>query len=93
MLPENLATSFLSKLPPDHPINNPDEDQFHRDTLVRRLSQALLKSDASQGLVIGLNAPWGYGKTSREKKTNASSYSSTISTVSPMTKYPHSSEQ
>lgn len=93
MLPENLVTSFLSELSPDHPISNPDEDQFHRDTLVRRLSQALLKSDASQGLVIGLNAPWGYGKTSREKKTNASSYSSTTSTVSPMTKYPHSSEQ
>lgn len=64
MLPENLATSFSSELSPDRPINNPDEDQFHRDTLVRRLSQALLNSDASQGLVIGFDAPWGYGKTS-----------------------------
>ncbi|WP_226597188.1 KAP family NTPase [Bifidobacterium pseudocatenulatum] len=93
MLSKKLATSFLSELSPDHPINNLDEDQFHRDTLVRRLSEALLKSDASQGLAIGFDAPWGYGKTSREKKTNASSYSSTTSTVSPMTKYPHSSEQ
>lgn len=64
MLSEKLATSFSSELSPDRPINNLGEDQFHRDTLVRRLSEALLKSDASQGLAVGFDAPWGYGKTS-----------------------------
>ena len=48
----------------DNPIREPSEDRLGRAPLAASLAKQILHADASEGLVIGVSAPWGSGKTS-----------------------------
>ncbi|WP_128002605.1 KAP family P-loop NTPase fold protein [Piscinibacter defluvii] len=48
----------------DQPIEAPDEDRFGVDPFARALAASVLKMKSPQGAVIGLNGPWGSGKSS-----------------------------
>lgn len=48
----------------DHPILTPAEDRFGVDPFARALAISVRKMEAPQGTVIGLNGPWGSGKSS-----------------------------
>lgn len=48
----------------DRPIITAEEDLFNRQTYVHSLADALCHADAEHGLVVGINGPWGSGKTS-----------------------------
>ena len=64
MFSHDFANALSSSLVPDQPIVTVKDDEFRRLDFVKNLTQTLLNNDASHGLVIGLDAPWGYGKTS-----------------------------
>jgi len=48
----------------DQPIATPDEDRFGVDPFARALATSVRKMQAPKGSVIGLNGPWGSGKSS-----------------------------
>jgi predicted KAP-like P-loop ATPase len=48
----------------DQPIENPNEDRFGVDPFARALAASIRKMQSPQGSVIGLNGPWGSGKSS-----------------------------
>lgn len=48
----------------DQPIERPSEDRFGVDPFARALATSVLKMQSPQGSVIGLNGPWGSGKSS-----------------------------
>ncbi|WP_341677995.1 P-loop NTPase fold protein [Niveibacterium sp. SC-1] len=48
----------------DQPIDNPDDDRFGVDPFARALAASFRKMRSPQGAVIGLNGPWGSGKSS-----------------------------
>lgn len=48
----------------DQPIENPSDDRFGVDPFARSLATSFLKMQAPQGVAIGLNGPWGAGKSS-----------------------------
>lgn len=48
----------------DQPIEQPTEDRFGVDPFARALAASIRKMQAPQGSVIGLNGPWGSGKSS-----------------------------
>lgn len=48
----------------DQPIGQPSEDRFGVDPFARALAASVRKMQAPQGSVIGLNGPWGSGKSS-----------------------------
>ncbi|MCZ2154943.1 MAG: KAP family NTPase [Bryobacterales bacterium] len=48
----------------DQPIATPDEDRFGIDPFARALATSIRKFKSPQGSVIGLNGPWGSGKSS-----------------------------
>ncbi|VVD95466.1 hypothetical protein PMO31116_01830 [Pandoraea morbifera] len=48
----------------DQPIENPNEDRFGVDAFARALAASIRKMKSPQGAVIGLNGPWGSGKSS-----------------------------
>ncbi|MGB9989861.1 KAP family P-loop NTPase fold protein [Massilia sp. SM-13] len=48
----------------DQPIERPDDDRFGVDPFARALAASILKMQSPQGSVIGLNGPWGSGKSS-----------------------------
>jgi predicted KAP-like P-loop ATPase len=48
----------------DQPIEVPNEDRFGVDPFARALATSVRKMRAPQGAVIGLNGPWGSGKSS-----------------------------
>ncbi|MGJ5040904.1 KAP family P-loop NTPase fold protein [Bradyrhizobium sp. HKCCYLRH1062] len=48
----------------DAPIADPAEDQFGMDPFAAALATGILGFSAPNGSVIGLNGPWGSGKTS-----------------------------
>ena len=48
----------------DQPIESPNEDRFGVDPFARALAASIRKMQAPQGAVIGLNGPWGSGKSS-----------------------------
>jgi predicted KAP-like P-loop ATPase len=48
----------------DTPITTPDDDHFGIDPFALALAKAISAMQAPQGVVIGINGPWGSGKTS-----------------------------
>lgn len=64
MFSHDFANALSSSLVPDQPIVTVKDDEFRRLDFVKNLTQTLLNNDSSHGLVIGFDAPWGYGKTS-----------------------------
>jgi len=48
----------------DQPIATPVEDRFGIDPFARALATSIRKLQSPQGSVIGLNGPWGSGKSS-----------------------------
>ncbi|MCA8070583.1 KAP family P-loop NTPase fold protein [Burkholderia vietnamiensis] len=48
----------------DQPIENPNDDRFGVDPFARALAASIRKMQSPQGSVIGLNGPWGSGKSS-----------------------------
>lgn len=48
----------------DQPIESPSEDRFGVDPFARALAASVCKMQSPQGAVIGLNGPWGSGKSS-----------------------------
>lgn len=48
----------------DQPIEIPNEDRFGVDPFARALAASVCKMQSPQGAVIGLNGPWGSGKSS-----------------------------
>jgi predicted KAP-like P-loop ATPase len=48
----------------DQPIELPSEDRFGVDPFARALAASIRKMQSPQGAVIGLNGPWGSGKSS-----------------------------
>lgn len=48
----------------DHPIASPDEDRFGVDPFARALATSVRMMRSPYGAVIGLNGPWGSGKSS-----------------------------
>ncbi|MBT8766768.1 KAP family P-loop NTPase fold protein [Metapseudomonas boanensis] len=48
----------------DQPIENPNEDRFGVDPFARALAASVRKMQSPLGAVIGLNGPWGSGKSS-----------------------------
>jgi predicted KAP-like P-loop ATPase len=48
----------------DQPIETPKEDRFGIDPFARALATSVRKMRSPQGSVIGLNGPWGSGKSS-----------------------------
>ncbi|HHQ4663754.1 TPA: P-loop NTPase fold protein, partial [Aeromonas veronii] len=48
----------------DQPIESPYEDCFGIDPFARALAASFCKMKSPQGTVIGLNGPWGSGKSS-----------------------------
>jgi len=53
-----------TKLVSDQPICNFEDDLLGREPFVRALNEVFSAWDSNIGLVLGLNAPWGEGKTS-----------------------------
>ena len=58
--PSSRATPLHS----DRPIRSRDHDRLSRAVLVDTVASQLLHTDLSESLVVGLNAPWGSGKSS-----------------------------
>lgn len=56
----------MSELTPynDQPIETPCDDRFGVDPFARALATSFLRMKSPQGAVIGLNGPWGSGKSS-----------------------------
>lgn len=49
----------------DTPITKPEDDRFGVDPFAQTLAKAIATMPAPRGAVIGLNGPWGCGKTLR----------------------------
>jgi hypothetical protein len=50
--------------PADNPIHDKSDDLLGRDPIAKSFANQVLSLDYSVGLVVGVLAPWGYGKTS-----------------------------
>jgi predicted KAP-like P-loop ATPase len=48
----------------DLPIERPAQDLYGIDPFVRSLARSVRGMKSPQGIVIGLNGPWGSGKSS-----------------------------
>ncbi|MDE2229330.1 MAG: NTPase [Alphaproteobacteria bacterium] len=48
----------------DTPITKPDDDRFGIDPFSHALARAVAEMPAPEGVVIGINGPWGCGKSS-----------------------------
>ncbi|MEC5171193.1 KAP family P-loop NTPase fold protein [Glaciihabitans sp. GrIS 2.15] len=48
----------------DSPILSSDDDDLRRAPSARSLVRSIRKLDASKGLVVGIQGPWGFGKSS-----------------------------
>ena len=51
-------------IPGDNPIEKVDEDLLDRKDIAANFARHVLKLDVSKGVVVGIFAPWGHGKTS-----------------------------
>jgi len=54
----------LEALSTDKPITNPKEDRLGYDSFAQYLTRIICKALPNDGLVIGIQGPWGSGKTS-----------------------------
>ena len=61
---ETATPTPSDALRPDEPIRRMANDLLDRDALVYTLVDQIRRSDAAETLTIGLNAPWGAGKSS-----------------------------
>ncbi len=52
------------KIPGDNPIEEVSEDLLDRKEIATNFARHVLRLDVSKGAVVGIFAPWGYGKTS-----------------------------
>lgn len=52
------------RLKPDKPIESAKHDTYNRDLFATDIAAQLCLQEADSSIVIGLTAPWGYGKTS-----------------------------
>jgi len=59
----HLESEFMT-LVGDNPIREPSEDRLGRAHLAASFAQQILRTDVSEGLVVGVVGPWGSGKTS-----------------------------
>ena len=50
--------------PADNPIRNPEDDVLGRSSVARSFAERVLRTDLSEGVVVGVLGPWGSGKTS-----------------------------
>ena len=48
----------------DNPIEHVDDDVLNRTDYAKFFAQHVLNLDCSKGVVVGIFAPWGHGKTS-----------------------------
>lgn len=48
----------------DQPIRTSNEDRFGRKQFAHRIADVIASRDSKSGIVIGIHAPWGEGKTS-----------------------------
>src|SRR5207249_9922898 len=48
----------------DQPILTSKEDRFGRKQFAHRIAEVVATRDSKSGIVIGIHAPWGEGKTS-----------------------------
>jgi len=48
----------------DTPIATPEDDHFGIDPFAQALARAISAMPAPEGVVIGVNGPWGSGKSS-----------------------------
>ena len=51
-------------IPGDNPIEDVNEDLLERKEIAANFARHVLNLDVSKGVVVGIFAPWGYGKTS-----------------------------
>ena len=69
-VPKPSSTSGLHQHPgtaalhSDEPIRSREDDRLSRTELVDTVAAQLLHTDLTESLVVGLNAPWGSGKSS-----------------------------
>src|SRR6266446_7221929 len=49
---------------PDRPIQSSIEDRFGRRQFAERIAQVVSSREDRSGIVVGIHAPWGDGKTS-----------------------------
>ena len=61
---EDAGPPSLESLRDDEPIRTMERDLLNRNRLVDTLARRIEATDTKQPLVIGLNAPWGTGKSS-----------------------------
>ena len=47
----------------DLPIRNAADDKLGRAPVAQAFADSITALDASNGLVVGIFAPWGYGKS------------------------------
>lgn len=52
------------KLSPDIPLCSPEQDEFGYSTLSSFIADSIISTENPNGIVISINAPWGYGKSS-----------------------------
>lgn len=50
--------------PADNPIRRPQDDVLGRTQAARSFAERVLRTDLSEGVVVGVLGPWGSGKTS-----------------------------
>lgn len=48
----------------DQPIQNSNQDRFGRKQFAHRVAEVVATRDSKSGIVVGIHAPWGEGKTS-----------------------------
>ena len=61
---EEAVESVQRALYPDIPLTNIAEDKLHFDSIVRSLFEFLTDPDTKPPVVVGINGPWGSGKSS-----------------------------
>lgn len=60
---ETNSNGNLPRVEADTPITDDNQDEYDR-LLFRDAVLGILKTDCRDGLVVGIDSPWGYGKTS-----------------------------
>ena len=59
-----VSEKNISKVLSDNPIEHVDDDVLNRKDYAKSFAKHVLNLDCSKGVVVGIFAPWGHGKTS-----------------------------